>query len=208
MRPFHHARASATLSGRPWREDLDIHEFIDSSKVAFSDLRHRMLLHSIDLGGELAARAFPSRVDVRKIVTNHIVEDLGEARTLCDWIGLCNLAHLPRPHPRSLPINEAELLAAEQQRHGLANVDGPKAVLDVLRLPTVLAPEYEEYAWCILGNSFGPGVIRRVLGAPYEVAGRNGTPTVFDPAWCAEAIIFYLFRTIPEVRSVVTALRS
>ncbi len=207
MRPFHHARASAKRAGRNWREDLEIHEFLDSSKVAYADLRHRMLLHSTDLGGELAARAFPSRTDVRSIVSDHILEDLGETRILGDWLSLCNRAHLPRPNPRSLPIDEAELLAVEQERQGLADAEGPKAVLDILRLPTLLAPEFGEHAWCVLGNSFGPGLVRRVLGAPREVAGRNGTPAVFDPAWCAESIIYFLFRTIPEVRSVVTALR-
>lgn len=207
MRPFHHARASAKRSGRPWCDDLEIHEFLDSSKVAFADLRHRMLLHSTDLGGELAARAFPARADIRAVVSDHIVEDLGEARTLHDWLRLCNLTHLPRPNPRSFPLDEATLLATEQQRQGLADVDGPRAVLEILRLPTRLAPEFGEQAWCVLGNSFGPGLVRRVLGAPREVAGRNGKPTVFDPAWCAESIIYALFRTIPEVRSVVTALR-
>jgi Domain of unknown function (DUF6915) len=208
MRPFHHARASAKRTGRHWREDLEIHEFLDSSKVAYPDLRHRMLLHSTDLGGELAVRAFPSRADIREVVSRHIQEDLGELRTLRDWLGLCNCARLPRPHPRALPIDEAELLAAEQQRQGLADAEGPRAVLEILRLPTILAPEFEEAAWCILGNAFGPGLVRRVLGPPVEVVGRNGTPTIFDPAWCAEAIIHFLFRAIPEVRSVVTALRS
>ena len=207
MRPFHHARASAKRSGRHWREDLEIHEFLDSSKVAYADLRHRMLLHSTDLGGELARRAFPARADIHEVVSRHIQEDLGELRTLGDWLMRCNRTRLPRPHPRALPIAEAELLAAEQQRQGLADTDGPKAVLDILRLPTILAPEFGESAWCILGNAFGPGLVRRVLGPPVEVAGRNGTATVFDPAWCAEAIIYHLFRGIPDVRSVVTALR-
>jgi hypothetical protein len=208
MRPFHHARASAARSGRHWSDDLEIHEFLDSSKVAFADLRHRMLLHSTDLGGTLAARAFPSRADVREVVSRHVLEDLGEARTLGDWLRHCNCARLPRPHPRSLPINETELLGAEQQRQGLADAEGPRAVLEILRLPTMLAPEFGDSAWCILGNAFGPGLVRRVLGPPVEVIGRNGTPIVFDPAWCAEAIIHHLFRAIPDVRSVVTALQS
>ena len=94
MRPFHHARASAARSGRDWREDLAIHEFIDSTKIAFADLRHRMILHSVDLGGELASRAFPRRPDAREIARNHVVEDLGEDRSLSDWLRHCQLVPL------------------------------------------------------------------------------------------------------------------
>jgi hypothetical protein len=60
MRPYQHARSSTAQSGRKWVEDLPIHALIDSTKAAFPDLRHRMILHSVDLGGELAARAFPT----------------------------------------------------------------------------------------------------------------------------------------------------
>jgi hypothetical protein len=207
MRPFHHARASANRSNRDWREDLAIHEFIDSTKAAWADLRHRMILHSVDLGGELAARAFPERTDAREIVKNHVLEDTGQAKTLSDWLNQCSLERLPRLHPRSLPIDENALAAAEQKRQGLADPSGPQAVLDILRLPVTLAPEFGDHTWCVLGNCFGPGLVRRLLGPPVETAGKGGSRVVFDPAWCAEAMIFSLFGTIPELRAVVTTLR-
>jgi hypothetical protein len=129
MRPYQHARASAARSGREWVEDLAIHEFIDSTKAAFPDLRHRMILHSVDLGGELAARAFPGRPDAREVVRRHVIEDVGHARTVGDWLAHCNLHRLPRPHPGSLPIDEEALIEAERQRQALADDDGPRAVL-------------------------------------------------------------------------------
>ena len=208
MRPYHHARASAARSGNDWREDLKIHEFIDSSKTAFPDLRHRMILHSTDLGGELAARAFPDRLDARELVKNHIIEDLGQVRTIHDWLSHCRTQQLPRPHPGSLPVNEEVLLEAERARQTLADHQGPRAVLEILRLPLVLAPQHGDYAWSVLCNSFGPCVVRQILGPPRELPGANGTAVIFDPAWCAEAMIFAIFRTIPELRWVVMALRS
>lgn len=207
MRPFHHARASAHRSAGDWRADLEIHEFIDSTKCAVPDLRHRMILHSVDLGAELAARAFPGRADVREIVRAHVIEDLGEPRTLGDWLASCDHDRLPRPHPRALPLDIEALLEREQERQMLATGAEPQAVLDILMLPTALAPQFGALAWCVLGNSFGPFIVRRLLGAPREVEGRHGRAVIFDPAWCAEAMIHQVFRTIPELRSVVTAVR-
>lgn len=208
MRPFHHARSSASRSERDWREDLPIHEFIDSSKAAFADLRHRMILHSADLGGELASLAFPDRTDAREIVVEHVIEDLGESRNLADWLQCCRLSQMPRPHPRSLPIDRERLIGLEQKRFDLADSAGPKNVFDILSLPAKLAPNYGYYAWSILCNSFGVAVVRRLLGPPHELAGKTKNRVIFDPAWCAESMIFSLYRTIPELRSVVLSLRD
>jgi hypothetical protein len=208
MRPYQDARASAARSGREWVEDLAIHELIDSSKAAFADLRHRIILHSVDLGAELAARAFPERPDAREVVRRHVIEDLGHPRTVGDWLGHCNLHRLPRPHPGSVPIDEEALIEAEGERQALANDEGPRAVLEILKLPVKLAPEHGDAAWSVLCNSFGPCLVRQILGPPREIRGINGAPAIFDAAWCAEAMIFGIYRTIPELRSVVMALRT
>jgi hypothetical protein len=208
MRPYQHAQASAARSGRTWVEDLPIHELIDSSKIAFADLRHRMVLHSVDLGGELAARAFPARSDVREIVRRHVIEDLGHARTLGDWLAHCSVLRLPRPDPGSWPIDEEALVEAERRRQGLADPEGPRPALEILRLPSQLAPEHGDATWSVLGNSFGPFLVRQIAGPPRVLRGVNGSPAVFDQGWCAEAMIFSIFRAIPELRSVVTTLRT
>ena len=49
MRPWQHAKSSARKE-RDWLADLPIHEFMDSTKAACPDLRHRMILHNADLG--------------------------------------------------------------------------------------------------------------------------------------------------------------
>lgn len=196
MRPFHHARASAARRGGDWREDLAIHEFLDLTKGAWPDLRHRMILHNADLGPELAARAFPDRADARDVARAHAIEDIGEARTLAGWIALCAPERLPRPR-RNAPAFDA-LVADEAARQKAPEADA-RAVLDLLLLPTQFAGEA---ALCVLMNAIGPVVARRVLGPARERDGR-----VFDPAWAAEAMIHRLYGGVPELRAVVTALR-
>ena len=94
MRPWQHAKSSAGKD-RTWAADLPIHEFMDSTKVACPDLRHRMILHNADLGPELAARAFPDRPDARAIALQHVSEDLNCIPTLADWLADCDLTQLP-----------------------------------------------------------------------------------------------------------------
>ncbi len=206
MRPFHHARASAAARNRDWREDLDIHEFLDSSKTAFADLRHRMILHSVDFGVELVARAFPERADAREISSRHIVEDLGEPRTLAGWLDLTLTSHLPVPR---IPLSDLDVdlhLEGERARQNLGDVTGPRMVWDLLTLPLAFAPEHGDRALCVMANTFGISLIRRISGPPYEVPGVHGRAVPFDAAWCAEGLIYRLYKTIPDLRSVVTAI--
>jgi len=46
MKPHLHARLSVKKHGGKLEDYLAIHEFIDSSKVAVADVRHRAMLHS------------------------------------------------------------------------------------------------------------------------------------------------------------------
>jgi hypothetical protein len=205
MRPFHHARASAAPFNRDWREDLEIHEFIDSSKVAYADLRHRMILHSVDFGAEIVARAFPTRSDAREVARRHVVEDIGEERRLADWLNLCR----PNALPSLINFETFDLeaqLEAERSRQNLRDLDGPRHVWELLSLPCQYAPEAGISALGIMGNAFGVSLVRRIFGPPKDVAGANGRKIPFDAAWCAEGLIFRLYRSIPDLRSVATAV--
>jgi hypothetical protein len=72
---------------------LAIHKFIDSSKLFFFDIRHRILLHNtygIDLCiqkfGEMIINADNKKVLVRDIAAEHCKEDLkGVVPTLNNW---------------------------------------------------------------------------------------------------------------------------
>jgi hypothetical protein len=202
MRPWQHAKSSARKD-RNWIGDLPIHEFMDSTKVACPDLRHRMILHNTDLGPELAARAFPDRHDARQVALQHVAEDLGCSPTLADWLEGCDAERLPRPLHRRLPLALDDLPARITSAQGLRDDDGPRAVLDLLLLPVRLAGPG---ALGVLLNGVGPAMARSVIGPPCEVPGRNAERAVFDPAYAAETVIQWIFGKIPSLIEVVSAV--
>lgn len=203
MRPWQHARSSAGKSGT-WLGDLPIHEFMDGTKVACPDLRHRIVLHNADLGPELAARAFPGRADARAVALRHVAEDLGFTPTLADWLVGCDPARLPRPLHRRLPLALDGLPGRIARQQGMRDEDGPREVLDLLLLPVRLAGPG---ALAVLTNGFGPAIARQVVGAPRRVAGRHGGQATFDPAHAAEAVIHWIYGCIPPLHDVAAAVR-
>lgn len=93
MKPFLHAKVSAKTHGGKWEDYIEIHEFIDSSKVCVPDIRHRALFHN-SMGPYLAARIFGDHitnsdgkiVSVRDVVEEHIIQDLGFIPTVEKWL--------------------------------------------------------------------------------------------------------------------------
>ena len=202
MRPWQHAKSSAGKNGT-WLDDLPIHEFMDSTKAACPDLRHRMILHNADLGPELAARAFPGRSDARAVALQHVTEDLGRAPTLADWLADCDLARLPRPLERRLPLDRDQLSAQLARSQRLGGSEAPRAVLDLLLLPVSLAGAV---ALPVLLNGFGLALARAVFGPPREMPGLQGARTMFDAAYAAEALAHWVFGTILPLQDVASAV--
>jgi hypothetical protein len=203
MRPYQHAMSSAARCGGRWQDYLEVHEFIDSTKVFCADPRHRMVLHSVDFGSALAGIAFPGRRDTDDLVRQHVVEDLGTPRTLSEWLGHCRHARLPRLHHDALPIDIERMIALEIAVVGESATEWVRRVCSLLTLPMVFAPDFGPEAMCVLGNSFGPALVRRVIGPPIELDG-----VCFDPALCAERLIFRLYRAVPPATAVVQTLMS
>ncbi|WP_461191125.1 DUF6915 family protein [Bradyrhizobium sp. UFLA06-06] len=203
MRPYQHAISSARALGGRWQDYLAVHEFLDSTKAACADMRHRMILHSVDFGTAIARTAFPDRDDVDQLVRQHVVEDLGESRTLSDWLRYCRRPHLPRFYPEALPIDNERIIADETSRSGISHDAPVRQVCALLLMPLTFASDFGADALCVLGNSFGPGLVRRLIGPPIDVDGK-----VFDPALSAERIIFGWYRAVPPMVAVVHTLRS
>jgi len=100
-----HAQASARKFGGVPEDYIKIHEFIDSSKAAFGDVRHRSQFHHTQ-GPWICQQVFghyieitdgqgnvlldkssrPRKVMVREIAENHIIEDLGCIPSPGDWL--------------------------------------------------------------------------------------------------------------------------
>lgn len=93
MKPLNHAKGSAKRYGGIPDDYLEIHTFMDSSKSAYADVRHRAILHN-SLGPFIAEKAFGyyltnsegKKISVRQIVEDHIVEDLGFIPSVEHWL--------------------------------------------------------------------------------------------------------------------------
>ncbi|MEX0283563.1 MAG: hypothetical protein AB3N23_03035 [Paracoccaceae bacterium] len=205
MRPYQHAKSSG---GARWQHDLEIHEFIDSSKAVVPGIRHRLMLHSVDFGADLVALAFPNRNDAAEITRRHVREDLNEDRTLSDWLSHIEPSLLPRIDGSGMQgslmeINWTGLVENQTHRIGLSDTRAVKAVLNLLLLPTQHAPDACEAALALMCNAFGVSLVRRILGPPKELDG-----AVFDPAQVAEYLTFSLYNRIPSLSEITGALRT
>ena len=93
MKPLIHAKLSVKKYGGKIEDYLDVHSFIDSSKCAHPDVRHRAILHSA-FGCFLAERVFGvyltnsdgKDVCIRDLAEDHIVEDLGFLPTMEQYL--------------------------------------------------------------------------------------------------------------------------
>lgn len=93
MKPFLHAKSSAAKYGGIPEDYLFIHDFMDSTKAALADVRHRAVLHSafgIFLVEKVFGTTFINSVGkdicVRDIAEQHVVEDLGFIPTMEHWL--------------------------------------------------------------------------------------------------------------------------
>lgn len=84
-KPYFHAQSSAKKYGGTWEDYMEIHEFMDSSKAAFPDNRHRALTHNSWFIGVVLPRVFGETF--RRKSDNKIVctRDIGEQHCLEDF---------------------------------------------------------------------------------------------------------------------------
>lgn len=93
MKPLQHAQISAKTYGGKWTDYIEIHSFLDSSKASSAHFKHRFLLHHAE-GIELAVRVFGEKitnsekqeVSTRRLLTEHLIEDVGRIVSIEDWV--------------------------------------------------------------------------------------------------------------------------
>lgn len=94
MKPLIHSKISVKRHGGCVEDYIPIHDFIDSTKAAMPDVRHRALLHS-SFGCYLTEKVFGTYitnsdgkdVSVRDLAEEHIIDDLGFIPTVEKWLG-------------------------------------------------------------------------------------------------------------------------
>ena len=92
MKPYIHAKSSAKRYGGVPEDYLEIHDFMDSTKSALADVRHRAILHS-SFGVFIVEKVFGTNiinsqgkeVSVRAIAEDHVMEDMGSIPSVDRW---------------------------------------------------------------------------------------------------------------------------
>lgn len=92
MKPLIHAKSSVKRYGGKAEDYLPIHDFMDWSKSALPDVRHRAIFHSA-FGIYIVEKVFGTHfknsdgkdVSTRDIAEQHVQEDLGFIPTLEKW---------------------------------------------------------------------------------------------------------------------------
>lgn len=93
MKPHLHARGSVSRWGGLPADYMAIRDFIDQTKIAMPDMRHRAVLHNA-FGCFLIERVFGHafmnsagrEVSTRDVAEQHIIEDLGFLPSLEDFL--------------------------------------------------------------------------------------------------------------------------
>lgn len=89
VKPFDHSINSVRRYGGVYTDYTPIHEFLDMTKAAHPDVRHRAILHN-SMGPYIAVQVFGAQItnsdgkvcDVRQICEDHIIEDMGRIPTV------------------------------------------------------------------------------------------------------------------------------
>lgn len=94
MKPLQHAQISQKTYGGKWQDYVEVHSFLDSSKVACAHFKHRFLLHhqeGIELGveifGESVINSDAQKISTGRLLSDHLIEDVGRVVTVDDWGG-------------------------------------------------------------------------------------------------------------------------
>lgn len=112
MKPFLHGKVSAKKFGGKEEDYQDIHDFLDQTKMAHPDMRHRAILHNA-FGCYLVEQVFGvKRVNSdgreyspRDVAEQHIIDDCGFIPTVSDYLN-----HLPMLDWLGGPVRKTKTL--------------------------------------------------------------------------------------------------
>lgn len=130
-KPYKHAQSSAETFGGIPDDYLEIHKFMDSSKVAIADPRHRAVFHSAFgcfvvefVFGEIIINSDYEEVSTRDIAEQHIIEDLGFVPTLEKWFEKMPIESWMSLHLQPKTRKEVEEEMVEDIKKKLEKIEG------------------------------------------------------------------------------------
>ena len=93
MKPYLHGKVSAKKFGGKPEDYQEIHDFLDSSKACFPDMRHRAILHS-SFGIFICEKVFGINIEnsdgklvsVRDVAEQHVIDDMGFIPTVENYL--------------------------------------------------------------------------------------------------------------------------
>ena len=98
MKPYLHGKLHAKKYGGVADDYADIDDFIDSSKVAVPDIRHRALLHNSfgcflveQLFGRTRVNSDGREYSPRDVAEDHIIQDLGFIPTVEKYLNCMSM---------------------------------------------------------------------------------------------------------------------
>lgn len=170
--PYHHSLSSARNSKdkkTKWQDHFEVHDWLDSSKFAFADARHRSLFHN-PAGVSITAKIFKDIKGIQEITTQHIKEDMGRVYKIKQWLPS---EHWPthtlnkQPFKINPSINLTNLKASLMENNPFPSTIQTDISLgiDLLLTPeTSESLEVEDMRRFFLFSSAGPYIIERLLG--------------------------------------------
>ena len=91
--PCFHADSSARVFGGVAEDYIEIHNWFDETKVAYGDFRHRAIRHHafgiaecVKLFGDFLINSDGTKVAVRYIAEQHVIEDCGRIPSMNEWL--------------------------------------------------------------------------------------------------------------------------
>lgn len=196
--PQVHARSSARTFGGTWEKYIELHAFLDSSKLHYAKATHRALLHH-EFGKRLAIKFFGHDYGMvggdekaAALVDQHFSEDFTRfTPTVTKWFEGSNACDRPQMC-KKLTIDEQ---CAESVRHFGGDPEDYRELHEFL---DAIMTEVEG-AWGITHSTFGLGLAETWFG---YVIGPRCVPT----RTVAEKHILAEYRTIPSAQDWLSAL--
>lgn len=218
MKPLRHAQISRKTYGGNWQDYIEVHNFLDSSKAACAHFKHRFLLHhaeGIELGvkifGETVVNGENKFVETRRLLTDHLIEDVGQVVTIEDWAR--DLLPDSKDSFYGFLAKKRELIqndaaAGENELFESFNLSEKdrRAVKNFLAFP--LKNSAHPAALLFSHNSFAIYLAERILGCAFTKAAKNRREQFISVREVFERVVFLRLKTIFSPAEIIARTSS